>query len=55
MIIAIDIGNTRIKWGVHDGVDWLDSGALATENWPSFADVVRTLPLTAQVILSSVT
>jgi hypothetical protein len=30
MIIAIDAGNSRIKWGVHDGRKWLDSGVLAT-------------------------
>jgi BirA family biotin operon repressor/biotin-[acetyl-CoA-carboxylase] ligase len=24
MIIAIDAGNSRIKWGVHDGSNWLD-------------------------------
>ena len=29
-MIAIDAGNTRIKWGVHDGADWLERGALPT-------------------------
>ena len=50
MMIAIDAGNTRIKWGVHDGAGWLDSGALPTAEaarldglsagWPAGARVV---------------
>ncbi|MDA8328793.1 MAG: type III pantothenate kinase [Betaproteobacteria bacterium] len=23
MLLALDIGNTRLKWGLHDGRDWL--------------------------------
>ncbi|HET9653315.1 MAG TPA: type III pantothenate kinase [Usitatibacter sp.] len=30
MLLAIDAGNTRIKWGVHDGRGWVSSGAVAT-------------------------
>lgn len=29
-VLAIDAGNTRIKWGVHDGDRWLQQGALPT-------------------------
>ena len=29
MILCLDSGNTRIKWGVHDGRQWLAQGALA--------------------------
>jgi type III pantothenate kinase len=29
-ILAIDAGNTRIKWGVHDGQHWLSHGAVDT-------------------------
>lgn len=28
MILCIDSGNTRIKWGIHDGLAWLDQGAM---------------------------
>ena len=28
MIICIDCGNTRIKWGAHDGLKWLAQGAI---------------------------
>jgi type III pantothenate kinase len=29
-LLAIDAGNTRIKWGVHDGRGWVSSGTVAT-------------------------
>ena len=29
-ILAIDAGNTRIKWGLHDGTEWLSRDAVAT-------------------------
>jgi type III pantothenate kinase len=29
MIICLDSGNSRIKWGVHDGERWLAQGAVA--------------------------
>ena len=29
-ILAIDAGNTRIKWGVHDGRGWKSTGAIDT-------------------------
>ena len=29
MIVCIDSGNTRIKWGVRDADNWLAQGALA--------------------------
>ncbi|MDR2789168.1 MAG: type III pantothenate kinase [Candidatus Accumulibacter sp.] len=50
MIIAIDAGNSRIKWGIHDGSAWGAGGDLPTEDagrldgiaerWPSAVDVV---------------
>ncbi len=51
MLIAIDAGNTRIKWGLHDGTAWMAQGALPNaaaaaqlaelgEQWPDAARVV---------------
>ena len=28
--LLVDAGNTRIKWGVHDGASWIATGAVAT-------------------------
>ena len=40
-VLAIDAGNTRIKWGAHNGVRWLAQGwvetARATELKAAFA------------------
>lgn len=38
-MIAIDAGNTRIKWGIHDGARWLDQGALPTGEVSRLAEV----------------
>ena len=27
-ILAIDAGNTRIKWGLHNGLEWFSRGAV---------------------------
>jgi type III pantothenate kinase len=34
VILAIDAGNTRIKWGVYDG-GWLEQGAVAHDSLPA--------------------
>lgn len=40
MIICLDSGNTRIKWGVHDGIRWLAQGALAQGDISQLAEVL---------------
>ncbi len=30
MYLCVDVGNTRIKWGVHDGAVWRERGAFLT-------------------------
>lgn len=30
MRLCVDVGNTRIKWGVHDGVAWRERGVFLT-------------------------
>jgi len=48
VVLAIDAGNTRIKWGVHDGRAWTITGAMPTgesarmgEAWASLARIDR--------------
>ncbi|MDD5241403.1 MAG: type III pantothenate kinase [Sulfuricella sp.] len=38
MILAVDVGNTRIKWGVHDGKSWLEKGWVATREADRLSD-----------------
>lgn len=38
MILAVDAGNTRIKWGLHDGSGWLEKGWVATADATELRD-----------------
>jgi type III pantothenate kinase len=40
-VVAIDAGNTRIKWGVHDGRSWRKTDAIATADAESLDDELR--------------
>jgi type III pantothenate kinase len=53
-ILAIDAGNTRIKWGVHDGERWLQRSTLETARALELAAAFAGLPPLASVIASNV-
>lgn len=53
-MIAIDAGNTRIKWGVHDGAVWLAQGALPTGEVSRLAEVAASWPEGEQVVACNV-
>ena len=40
-ILALDAGNTRIKWGVHDGHAWAARGAVATADAAKLHESLR--------------
>lgn len=54
MIIAIDAGNTRIKWGVHDGSEWIAGDAVATIDVSQLAAAADTWPRRAAVAVCCV-
>ena len=54
MMIAIDAGNTRIKWGVHDGAGWVDQGVLATSDAAWLSEAADEWPVGARVLLCNV-
>lgn len=41
VVLALDAGNTRIKWGVHDGHAWSARGAIATSDAASLYESLR--------------
>lgn len=53
-MLAIDAGNTRIKWGVHDGRRWTATGAIATGDSARIADAWPALPRAGSAIASNV-
>lgn len=40
-LLAIDIGNTRTKWGLHDGRSWLEQDFLETAQLSRFHDQIK--------------
>ncbi|WP_305073161.1 type III pantothenate kinase [Propionivibrio sp.] len=54
MIVAIDAGNSRIKWGCHDGITWKERGNVPTDEAERLADVAARWPRTARVVACSV-
>lgn len=52
--LAIDAGNTRIKWGVHDGSNWLQQGAMSTADAERLRDDFAQWPSTERVIVANV-
>jgi type III pantothenate kinase len=53
-VLAIDIGNSRIKWGLHDGTRWIDMGAIDHAQRAALAAAWSHLPAGCKVIASSV-
>lgn len=54
MIVCLDSGNSRIKWGVHDGRKWLAQGAVAHADVAQLAMLPREWPQPAKVLLANV-
>ena len=54
MIVCLDSGNTRIKWGVHDGASWLAQGAVAHAEIEQLAALANDWPQPARVMLANV-
>ena len=54
MIIAIDAGNTRIKWGIHDSDAWLERGAFLTRDVASLVELSHRWPDSARIVACNV-
>ena len=54
MILAIDCGNSRLKWGVHDGARWLAQGLLDYAELPGLAELLRAQPRAARAVACNV-
>ncbi len=54
MIVAIDVGNSRLKWGVHDGRGWRVRGTLPTAEAAALADVATGWPVQARAVACNV-
>lgn len=54
MILAIDAGNTRVKWGLHDGTAWAARGGVLNLELVHLAEAWRTLPAPERIVISNV-
>ena len=53
-MIAIDAGNTRIKWGIHDKTRWVAQGALPTASAAMLGEISAAWPARAPVVACNV-
>lgn len=54
MILAVDAGNTRIKWGCHDGKSWLERGWVATKDASLLGESWRNIVQPDRIVASNV-
>jgi len=54
MILAVDAGNTRIKWGLHDGNSWQAKGWVATADGAGLGDAWQGLAAPERIVASNV-
>ncbi|MFZ5555910.1 MAG: type III pantothenate kinase [Pseudomonadota bacterium] len=54
MMLALDIGNTRVKWGLRGGGGWRESGATDTRPLGTLPQRLATLPRAASVAYCNV-
>lgn len=53
-LLAVDSGNTRIKWGLHDGRDWLKQDAVTHSETALLRQEWQDLPEPARIVVSNV-
>lgn len=54
MILAVDAGNTRIKWGLHDGNSWQAKGWVATTDGAGLAEAWKGLAAPERIVVANV-
>lgn len=54
MILAVDAGNTRIKWGFYDGQAWCAHGQLVHSQRAQLAAALDALPAPRRIVLCNV-
>lgn len=54
MILAVDAGNTRVKWGLHDGRQWLRQGSAGNRDKEVLSAGLGALQAPVRIIVSNV-
>lgn len=53
-VLAIDAGNTRIKWGFHNGHGWAATGAVGRQDVVRLSDAWKSLPQPTKIVAANV-
>ena len=53
-VLAIDAGNTRIKWGLHEGSGWLARGAVPTTQADALGAALSPLGRADSIVIANV-
>lgn len=53
-LLAIDSGNTAIKWGLHNGNDWHERGSVTQNQRVLLSQIWRDVPEPSAIIVSNV-
>lgn len=54
LLLAIDSGNTILKWGLHDGRQWQARGSVSQSERMSLQQAWSALPVPAHILVSNV-
>jgi type III pantothenate kinase len=54
MILAIDAGNSRVKWGLHDGQNWVRQDSTDNREVGALAETWRQLEPPSRIVVSNV-
>ncbi len=54
MVLAIDAGNSRIKWGAHDGARWITRAWVETARVAQLQTALAALPALQAIVVSNV-
>jgi type III pantothenate kinase len=53
-LLAIDSGNSRIKWGLHEDGQWLERGAVPTPQAAELAQAAMRLAAPDRIVVANV-
>lgn len=54
MILAVDCGNSRLKWGLHDRGGWLKAGSVPLSRLANLKGTWRKLPPADKIVVANV-
>jgi type III pantothenate kinase len=54
MILAVDCGNSRLKWGLHDGERWIRTGTAPLAKLAGLGTAWKKIPPAAKVVVANV-